>query len=817
MYKASVILLFIALGISNIKAQDIKVKGSVADMNTHEPLPFVNITYNDGRQGTVSGIDGSFEISIPHSTKKLTFSYVGYEAQSIDLTSTLPDQSLTIKLRRKAVNLNEINIYPGENPAHRIINKVVENRDRNNPEKMRSFSYTSYNKMYFTGIEDTLAKGKPLQLLSDSIEKDSVKAKSQDFLNKQHLLLLEFVSERTFKYPAKNHEKIISSRVSGLTDPMFVLLSTQMQSFSFYNDFFVLLDKRFLNPISPGSTSKYFFLIEDTLYTPTHDSVFVISYRPRKGKNFDGLKGTLYINSNGYAIQNVLASPVSDSELFGLSIQQQYELIDNKQWFPTQLHTDILYRSIKLKTKSSQLYMAAIGKTYFTDIKITPNTDSIKFSNIELEVASDASKKNAEFWDSHRAIPLTNKDSVTYHIIDSVGRKMKLDEKMKALEAIMYGNIPWGIFNIDYRKLLGYNKYEGFHTGLGLATNQKLLKFASVGGFLTYGFKDKDIKYGFFTQLFPYWYSDTKLTLRYAHTISESGKIAFIDEGSVLKASDIFREFFVRNWDKSEEKEISFTFRTLQHFKLNIFLNHSDKTFNTYSFDNLSAVAGADYKLGFTEAGIQIKFAFQEKFMKTPRGMMISMGTKYPIVWFNLIKGVKIGNGDFDYTKYEAKLAKTFISRRFGKTQLILKGAVADGVIPLSNLYSGQGCHGNFNIDVENNFNTMRAGEFYSSEFLSVFFRQNFGNLLFSTKKFKPEIILATSAGWGKLENAGLHKGVSFKTMEKGYYESGLLVNRIISSLFFNMGLGVYYRWGNYSYAKIADNFTYKITLGYSF
>lgn len=814
MIKTAIILVLITLNIGIVKAQQTTIKGTVTDISTQEALPFVNITFDGGRKGTVSQIDGSFEITVPSYTKKLIFSYVGYESTSVELSNSQTNQLINVKLRRKAIDLNEVNIYPGENPAHRIIKKVLENRDSNNPEKMRSFSYTSYNKMYFTVEEDTLAKGNQLPLLVDSLEKDTSELKLKKYLDKQHLLLIEFVSERNFKYPAKNHEKVNSSRVSGLTDPMFVLLATQMQSFSFYNEFFVLMDKRFVNPISQGSTSRYFFLLEDTLFTQNQDSIFVISFRPRKGKNFDGLKGTLYINSNGYAIQNVLAEPVSDNELFGLKIQQQYELIDNKQWFPKQLNTDILYKSVKVKTKSRSLYLAAIGKTYFSHIKITPNTDSIKFSNVELEVAPDATQKDIAYWNQHRYSPLTAKDSATYHLVDSIGKKMKLDQTMKVLEALVYGNIPWGIFNIDYRKILGYNRYEGFRTGLGLATNQKLMTFASVGGFFTYGFKDKGFKYGFFTQVFPYWYSDTKLSLRYHNGLTETGKISFVDEGSVLK--DVYREFYIKNFDESVEKEVSFSFRALQHFKFNLFFNHSDKTFYSYAFD-MPTPPTASHVLGFTETGIQMKFAFNEKFMKTPRGMMVSMGTNYPILCFNYIKGVKLAGGDFDYTKYEARLAKTFITKAFGKSQFVLKGAYTDGAIPLPNLYIGQACYGNFGVDVENNFNTMRQGEFYSSEFLSVFFRQNFGNLLFSRPKFKPEIILATSASWGKLKNPGLHQGVSFKTMEKGYYESGLLINKLTSSTFVNMGFGVYYRWGNYSFTKTAENFSYKITLGYSF
>ena len=58
--------------------------------------------------------------------------------------------NLVIHLRRSATELREIVILAGENPAHRIIQKVIENRDKNDPEQLKSFSYTSYDKMIFT-------------------------------------------------------------------------------------------------------------------------------------------------------------------------------------------------------------------------------------------------------------------------------------------------------------------------------------------------------------------------------------------------------------------------------------------------------------------------------------------------------------------------------------------------------------------------------------------------------------------------------------------------------------------------------------------
>lgn len=817
MYKTVFILFLLMQGINFSYAQETIVKGTIIDLRTKEPLPFVNITFDNGRKGTVSGIDGYFELKSTAAIKKLTFSYVGYESYTLELSSISVAKVLTIPLTRKPVNIDEVTIFPTENPAHRIINKVIENRDHNNPEKMRSFSYTSYNKMYFTGIDDTLSKSIPLSSKIDSAKKDSSASGLNNILSKQHLFLIEYVSQRNFKFPEKNNEKILSSRVSGLKDPMFVLLATQMQSFSFYNDFFTILDKRFLNPISTGSTSKYFFLLEDTFYTEQHDTLFVLSYRPRKGKNFEGLKGVLYINSHGYAIQNVLASPVNESELFGIKIQQQYELIENKQWFPTQLNTDLLYKALAVNTGSRKIYMAAIGKSYLSNIQLEPNTDTIKFTNIELQIDPDASRKKTEFWDNYRAIPLSKKDSLTYQVIDSIGKAIQLDKKMKGIDLLMFGYLPWGIFNIDLRKTIGYNQYEGFKTGLGLATNSRLLSFASVGGFFTYGFKDKRIKYGVFTEFFPQWYSDTKLTLRVADHVTESGKISFLDE-YFMHSTEFIREFFVRNMDKTKEEYLSFSFRTQQYLKLNIFFNHASKTLYHYVYNSGVPLPNTEgYNVDITEIGVQFKLAVGEKFMKTPRGMLLSLGTKYPIVWINVIKGVKFAKSDFNYTKFEAKISKTFITRALGKTQLQIKGAIADGDIPLSNLYSSQGCHINFSYDVENNFNTIRPGEFYSSEFLTVFFRQNFGSLLLSTKKFKPEIVFAANAGWGVLKNKAQHQGIAFKTMEKGYYETGVLINRLISTSFTNIGFGIFYRLGAYSFSKTADNFTYKFTMGFNF
>ena len=164
-------------------------------------------------------------------------------------------------------------IFPGENPAHRIIKKMIENKDKNNPEKRGSFSYTSYNKMIFSAKLDSVK--------TDTVKIDSNLIKAKKFFDKQYLFLMESVTDRKFMYPDRNSEKLIASKISGFKDPLIALLLTQMQSFSFYNDLIKIGDNNYITPVCKGSIDKYFFLLEDTLYQGS-DTVYVISYKPIK-------------------------------------------------------------------------------------------------------------------------------------------------------------------------------------------------------------------------------------------------------------------------------------------------------------------------------------------------------------------------------------------------------------------------------------------------------------------------------------------------------------------------------------------------------
>ena len=112
--------------------------------------------------------------------------------------------------------------------------------------------------------------------------------------------------------------------------------------------------------------------------------------------------------------------------------------------------------------------------------------------------------------------------------------------------------------------------------------------------------------------------------------------------------------------------------------------------------------------------------------------------------------------------------------------------------------------------------------EFVSDKYVNLFFSHNFGSLLFKRPKFKPQFVIFTNAGIGSLENRVQHSHLGFKTMEKGFYESGLLINKVVRVNYYNivylgLGGGAFMRYGAYAETKVEKNVVYKLSLVLTF
>jgi len=820
------IVLFLSFLIlpSVLISQEIRiVEGKVVDSQSGLPLAFVNIVINNGTSGISTDIDGRFTIRSRNAINTLNLTYVGYEKMTYRISQD-PSGPLLIAMVKTKIELPEVTIYPTENPAHRIIDLVILNRDNNDPEKLKSFSYTSYDRTIFTVQLDSVIKEgeiiSPDSLIqTDTIISDSSFLEMQEFFDKQDIAIMESVTERMFLSPDLNYQNVIANRISGFKDPIFVFLLSQLQSTSFYKEMFHLMDKHYVNPISKGSTRKYFFLIEDTTFTERMDTVFIISYQPKINTNFDGMEGVLYINSNGWAIQNVIAKPAED-EGIRVRIQHMYELIDGKHWFPVQLNSDLIFLNAVVSSGDVRANMVGIGKSYIKDIVINPELVKRQFDVLGIDVEPDSHEKSDEFWGGYRIDSLSERDQRTYHFMDSIGKEANLDKFSLGVETVLNGRIPVKFIDIDLDKIVKYNGSQGWYLGLGLHTNDRLSKRLKFGGYWGYGFRDQTAKYGGDIKYTISRRKELDVWAAYSFDLKESAGVQFLGEKSGILSGKHWRDLLINRMNLTEDLNLGLSTRVLRDFKVHLGFSSNSKqgTFD-YKFgvsDNGVLVTTDEFD--FTELKIGFRYAFREEFIVTKRSR-ISLGTRYPILHFQYTRGFNdLLRGDFEYNRYDLKVTHSFYVKYLGRSQVEIRGGLIDGILPYCNLYNGNGSYREFTVYAPSSFSTMRMNEFLSDRYISLFYMHNFGKLLFKTPKFQPEFLIATNIAFGLLKNNdGYHYNVDYKTLEHGYFESGVLINNMLNLRIYSIGIGGFYRYGGYSLGSVWENMALKFTIVFPF
>ncbi|MFU8842252.1 MAG: DUF5686 family protein [Bacteroidales bacterium] len=820
MIKPIIISLFLSL-MTGINAQPYVVTGRVIDSDSRRPLPFVNIVINQSNLGGTTDIDGRFFFRSDEPIQLLHLSYVGYEPLRCSLND-LNEPNL-IHMKKVEYDLPEFVVHPTDNPAHRIINNAIAFKDKNDPEKLPAFTYLAYDKMIFTLDPDSLYQ-------MDSLSADTAGREIRDFLENHHLFIMELVVNKKYKFPGKHEEKVIATKVSGFKDPIFVFLISQWQSTSFYGDLIEIAGKKYVNPISTGSTKKYFFLLQDTLMYGEQDTVFVISFRPARKTNFDGLKGTISINTRKWAIQNVMAEPSETGSLMTFRMEQMYEPINDTTWFPVQINNIATLTQVVAGDSSISLVMGSIkdttglrvvsipfgmGKRYIRDIDLNPDLRNRDFGNATVVVDPNANFRKETYWYDYRIDSLTLKELSTYRYIDSVGQEENFDRIASSIESLLTGKIPWSYVNLNIQRFLRYNSYEGLAPGLGMETNDRLSQVMTAGGYFRYGFKDDAFKWGAHLRLDLYNPADFEFHFSFIDDVLETGGVRYWDDKPMPLNPDHFRDFLIRNMDKVTEYRTSTQFRSVKYLNVNVGLSKTRKTITDeyrYSISNESVKVYFD-RYDFTEIVLGFRYAFREKFIRNIR-KNISLGTKYPIVWLQYSRGLAgFLDGDFDYNRYDLKIEKSFRSKYLGTTILKFNAGYIDADLPHTNLFNGNGSYRSFTLFAPGSFATMRMNEFLMNRYGALYFTHDFGKLLMKGGLIKPEFAIATNIGFGRLDYTESHHNIDYKTMEKGYYESGLLINNLLNLRLYSIGLGAFYRYGPYALDTFIGDAAFKVTL----
>ncbi|MFI5205037.1 MAG: DUF5686 family protein, partial [Flavobacteriales bacterium] len=762
------------------------------DSATNDAVAFASVVHGNKYIGSVD-VDGKILLPTAHKGTTLTVKSVGYKTTSF----VLNHDKQVVYLPPFDKQMDEVVIVAGENPAHRIIRMAIDNREKNDPEQCCRFTYESYNKLVFF-------------LQTDSIEyrikktNDTSMRKLLEFTEKSHFFLTESVTEKKHIPPDQDNEKVIAARVSGFSNPIFAVLSTELQSFSFYNDYVSLLGERYLSPLCPGSINKYLFLISDTLIEGA-DSVYILTFQPRKNKSFKALQGEIHISTRGFAISGIKAEPAGAQATMGIKIQQLHSQIDGVTWFPAQLNARIVsYRST---INGIQLIGEATG--YIRNIKLNAHVRNRDIEEVDLEMP-DAGTQHEKLLQEYRVDSLNEKEKYTYRFIDSLSKKENLEKKMNRFTSFLYGKIPLGPFDIDLNKLMDYNNYEGYRLGLGLYTSRRLLKWAHVGGYGAYGFKDKEFKYGGEVAFHIYPKKDIHLVGSYQLDLLEAASpMLFPVVGGALSEAGI-RELYLSRFDMSETIEARFKTRLFRHFGLQAFARTVERQPRyTYSFltSPSSEVTLFNEHFSLFETGCSMRFKLREKFFYTGE-TLVSKGSKWPALTVEYIRAWSgLLNGGWNLERIKIQLDHAFTLRHMGRLLVYASYTETGSAAPYFYLIHPASTYAKVGLSAANTFETMRPYEFTVNKGYALHVTHQFLSALFHKGQKKgPQLELCGSAFYGELRSPQLHTSLTLQAPLQVYTEAGFRLKRLIKSNFSSFGAGVFYRFGPNAFSDWKQN-----------
>lgn len=102
---ALMMLLSAFIFVTTVSAQEISISGKVVDKDTQEPLPGVSIAVEGTTTGTITNIDGIFNLSAPTGVT-LVFSYIGYSNHNEVVTAGTT--TLNVELSVSTLDLDQV-------------------------------------------------------------------------------------------------------------------------------------------------------------------------------------------------------------------------------------------------------------------------------------------------------------------------------------------------------------------------------------------------------------------------------------------------------------------------------------------------------------------------------------------------------------------------------------------------------------------------------------------------------------------------------------------------------------------------------------
>ncbi len=775
--KKLCVLLFLIFTIS-LSAQNIRLSGTVFDAKSGKSLKFANISVTNTTMGTAANSEGRFILKLSKGKYTIIVSYIGYKSDSVSV-DLVSDKVVDFHLQPIPIQLNEVTVIPGKNPALEIIKRAIEvKHDRE--RKLNSYIVDIYLKGWIKTKKAINTRGNGYSVPFGG--SDSVKLKITG--------IAENESISYFKKPDYHKEQIIARKQSANFPSTINIVTGGRMTQNFYDDKLQFFNQPILSPIADNALDYYYYYIADTL-AQDNTNIFKIYFAPIS-KSDPGLYGNIFITDKTFNLVKLVVHLNKAANVGGLltksAIFQQFAKFNG-------IYMPIDYRLFGAMNYLGIAKFSFALNTVMQDYQINPKIKDDFFNKAVVTVLPGADKKDSAYWKSTVPTPYTAEEKAAYKRIDS----------LEAVPTTFWQRFSWfsllsSAISINDKISVGsplyiynFNRVSGHAMNFRLSFQDYFDKRLDATFKFGYGFADKKFSTSFKSKYYLGNYRTTALSFDAYNTITEL--FGESDYYNVLTSTVLswFTKYDFRDYFYKKGFKVSLKSEVSPVLKLGIgFINRTDYSavnnsdFSLFHKSRTYRVNPSIYESKINAVTAHFTLDFRDYIEDGYSRRRIWRGNVLPIISGDFYFSNKsILNSKLNFEMYRTSIYWRIPTFKTAVLRLNIDGIYTNGSVPYQMMYA---LPGNINAGGKSfSFRTLGINEVFGDRVASINIIHNFNDELFRLlkipylKDMRLRFYLYLNAAWSNISSGS--KSIlprTYKTFQHPFYELGFGIGQAL-------------------------------------
>ncbi|MBR5256701.1 MAG: carboxypeptidase-like regulatory domain-containing protein [Bacteroidales bacterium] len=772
-------------------AQSTKVRGTVRDAETGEPIPFVSVYFD----GTVIGISTDLEGAYSLETRSddittLTAHLIGYEPETKQVAKGSFSE-VNFLLKKDLRQLEAALVRPDDHYIRSILDRLDKARKRHDPELSDAWQTGLYSKIELdaTEAENIIEKSflkRHLDFVLDYRDTSAVTGKSYI-----PIMISETVSRKYHSLvPDVDKEIIEASRISGLEQDNLLrqFSGSYLLKTNFYRSQITVFNLDVPSPASALGHAFYNYYLVDSLQVEGRKT-YTLRFHPKALVTSPVLDGEMNVDAEDFAIRSVHASLAAQSNvnwIRHINVDIENRRLTDGHWFPEE---ERLFIDFSISTSDNSKVISFLGNRtlVYSNASFGLFEGAGSLAGGDKVVAGADPEKDDTWWADTRPIDLTDREQGIFQMTERLQQSnfYKAAYGVSAMVVTGYveskeGGVGYG----PWARTVTFNDTEGVRVQAGFRTTKEFSRRVRLSGALAYGFKDKEYKGNASVEFILGREKTRKLTLFGQRDFEVLGRGSGLMSGRSIFNSLLAPGSFNKQ-SMMEEYYALYQHEFTPGFNTGFAVRHR-RIFGNDAVPLIRANGAIDKSFSTNQLQWSGRFSWEER-VNCGFFDKAYLFTRYPVITVDLIAGLKgLTPGDCSFYRGELTLDWKIPAGAIGFARLHMNGGAILGSVPYPLLKLHEG---NETVFMDRSaFSCMNYYEFASDRWVTASYEHNLDGFILGKIPFIRLMdlreVLTVRTAWGTIspqnkENAVYQLLPGMGALEKPYVEAGIGVSNI--------------------------------------